>query len=1046
MKINIYKLIILLCFFGALPILAQKGSNKENQKNAFSSGKEKTTQSPKKVVKSFISAQVLDQNGNSLSGVLVTANEGADQTTTDAEGKFTIQINQGSTFLLELEGFKAVSLKEIDLKSSLNKVILSPVGISNVDGVVALPYHNISHYRTTSSVSTIDPLKELDRDTRFVVGSATFGKLPGFVGPKNIRGLGAAVYIVDGIKRDETYLNMLEIESMTVLKDAVSRMLYGAQGDEGVILVKTKTGVANKKVTKVNVDHGIQQAISYPKFLNAAQYMTAYNKAQQNDASFAGTALETPKYSQTLIDNTFNRIDPVLYPDNDYYSKEYVKDFSSYSNVFTELSGGNTSTQYFLNLGFSHKNGWIKIGNNDSQNTMNINGKVNFNVTNWLKMKSSIVGIFDIYNSPNVNDYNADGTIDLGFWTSASTYLPNTQTLLIPLSRITNRADIPVSSYIDNQYVLGGSSVYPTSLLGDMTRSGSDMMMKRYVQFNNGFELNLNSITKGLTAQGLFSLNLNNYYEKKILNKYSVYSMSTPDSLNNFVVTQFGIDNKTNQQSNSQPYFDRTLTGFVSLNYDRTFGNHDLTAVIVGSFNNYTQNLVTQQSKNIKLGAQANYTYKEKYLLDAGVISQGSSKLSPDKRYGLAPTIGLGWIASKEGFLNDIKEINFLKLRATYGIIQNDNWTSGNYNGYFLYSSSYNSSGTFTYGNGIASNGQMSISSFGNNINWQTRKEFVAGFDLSMFDNKTWLEGTYFNSNIDNQITEMTNNAPFTLGGVPIFENFNATVYSGVEIGVKHTEKSGKLSVTIGANYLLTNNKINKIDEPFYDQEFNKHLTKVGQRSNALWGYHSLGLYMPEDFDASGNLLSTIPTPTFGKVKPGDIKYKDFNNDGKIDPNDIHVLGIGGNNQYLSFDLDLKFGNWQLYALATGQMGGKGFTNSGYYWFKGTSAKYSTVALGAFDPLNPDPNASYPRLSLGNGTNNYLNSTFWEYDKSNFTIPVVQLGYNFHFKQNSVVSGLKLYSRLNNLLYLAKDKEIQQLNYQTTPESRSITFGLTATF
>jgi len=1030
-----------------MPISAQKKEKRDKTINEKSSIVDYKTQKPtKKVIKSLVSGQVFDEKGNSSVGVLVTANEGADQTTTDAEGKFSIEINQGSTMLFELAGYKKVSMNETHLKSKLNRVVLSTVGIANIDGEVELPYQTLSHYKTTGSVSAIDPEKELDRDTRFSLASAIYGKVPGLLGGKNIRGFGTAVVIVDGIKRDETYLNMLEIESITVLKDVVSRMLYGADGDQGVILVKTKSGTANKKIAKVNVEQGVMQALQYPKFLNATQYMTAYNKAQQNDASFAGTPLATPKYPQAMKYDSLNNANPVLYPNNDYYGSDYVKKMTNYTNVYTELSGGNTTTQYYLNLGWNHGAGWTKVGNNDSHDVMNIHGKVDFKVNSWLKMNSEVVGVFDVTNLPNVNTYNTDGSINLDYWGKASTYLPNTQTLLIPVSRITNPGIIPPSSIIDGQYVLGGSSVYQTSLLGDMTRSGSNTSMNRFMQFNTGFDMNLKDITKGLTAKGLLSLNFNNTYQKSILNKYSVYQMGVVDASGNFPVTQVGVDNKTSQQTNTQTYFDRTIAAYMSLNYDRTLGNHSIAAVLVGSFNQYTQNAVFQQNKNVKIGLQANYSFKNRYLLDAGLLSQGSSKLPTGNKFGLAPSIGLGWIASKENFMKDIKAFDYLKLRASYGVLQNDNWTVGNYNGYYLYETNYSTSGNFTYGNGAATNAQVLINSFGSNIGWQTRKEFVAGFDLSMFNNKTWLEASYYNSENGNVVTEMTNNSPATLGSIPIFENFNTTVYQGVEVGIKHTEKAGKFSITIGANYLYSANKITKIDEPVYNLPTNVNLELVGTSSNSLWGLTSEGLYMPSDFDVSGKLLSTLPAPTYGIVRPGDIKYMDYNNDGKINANDRHVLALSGNNQIASFDLDLKYGNWQLYALAIGQWGGKGFTNSSYYWFKGTSAKYSTVALGAFDPLNPDPNAAYPRLSLSNGSNNYNTSTFWMYDKSNFSISVVQLGYNFKFTQKSAISGLKVYGRGSNLLTIAKDLEIQKLNYQSNPQNRTFSVGLIASF
>lgn len=1048
MKKFINRLSILICLFLVMPISAQKRDKKGNDSFEKQPKIENHKEKPaKKVVKQTITGEVLNDKGAPLAGVVVTANEGATSTTTDSQGQFTIEINQGSAFLFEMTGYQKVSMNEAHLLSRLHKVVMSVEALANVDSKLELPYQTIQQYKTTSSVSSIDPSKAMESDSRYGLSAAYYGKIPGLIGAKSIRGFGNSVVIVDGIKRDESYLNLMEIESITVLKDAVSRMLYGADGADGVILVKTKSGEANKKIMNVRVENGVSKALQYPKFLNSAQYMTAYNKAQQNDASLAGTPLEIPKFAQTLIDNTANKVDPVRYPDNDYYSSEYVKDMNNFTSVSSELSGGSSTTQYYLNMGWDHTNGWTKIGNNDSRDVLNIHGKVGFKVNSWMKMTSEVVGVFDMTNLPNVNTYKTDGTtIDLDYWGKASTYLPNTQTLMIPLSRISNPGIIPASSIIDGQYVLGGSNVYQTSLLGDMTRSGSDMTMNRYMQFNTGFDLNLKGITKGLSAKGLLSLNFNNTYRKNILNKYSVYQIYEIGLMDS--IKQVGVDNKTTQQNNSQTYFDRTISSYVSLNYDRDFGDHALSAVLVGTYNQYTQNAVFQQDKNLKIGLQANYTFKNRYLIDAGVLAQGSSKLPTNNKFGIAPCVGLGWIISKEDFMKGNKVINYLKLRASYGILQNDNWTTGKYLGYFLYETNYSTGTALSYGNGTASNATVLINSFASDISWQTRKEFVAGFDTYLNNNKTWLEASYYSSENGNLVTEMTNNTPATLGSVPVFQNFNATVYQGVEVGIRHTEKIDQLLVTVGANYLYSTSKIKKIDEPVYTAAAkNLNLEQVGTSGNALWGFTAKGLYSASDFDPVTNkLLPSFPVATFGTVRPGDIVYEDYNLDGKIDSNDRHVLGLSGNNQAYSFDLDIKYGNWQFYALAMGQMGGKGYTNSNYYWFKGNIAKYSAVALGAFDPLSPDPNASYPRLSLTNSNNNYQNSTFWEYDKSNFSISNVQIGYNFKFMQNDFISGLRVYGRGSNLVTFAKDLEIQRLNYQSSPQSRSFSLGLVASF
>jgi TonB-linked SusC/RagA family outer membrane protein len=1019
---------IFLCLFLVLPLSAQ--------------------QKEKKGTKHKISALVVDENGNPMVGVLVIANEGADQTTTDNNGTFSLDVKQGSNFIFESVGYQKLSMNESQLIAKSGKVDMSIEINPNIEGIVNLPYHSLERFKSTGSISVIDPNKEIERDTRFDLATAINGKVSGTLGAYNIHGMGTAVIIVDGVKRDATYLNMQEIESITVLKDAVSRMLYGSDGDQGVILVKTKNGEANKKVMKFNVEQGMQNAISYPKFLNSAQYMTAYNKAAQNDASFAGTDLAAPKYSATDISNSTGLTNPIMYPDNNYYGSDYVKNSTNFTNVYGELSGGNENTQYFMNLGWKHNDGWTKIGNSDKQDVLNIRGKVNFKVASWLKMNSEVVAVFDFKNTPNVNTYNTDGSVNLDYWKKASTYLPNTQTLLLPISLITNSSILPNSSIIDGQYVLGGSGLYPSSLYGDMTRSGKDTQMNRYVQFNNSFNLDLSSITKGLTGKGLLSLDFTNTYHQTIMNTYSVYQMSVANPDGTFSVSPIGSDVKTTKQTIDEKnmYFDRNVLAYMSLNYNRTFGKHAISAVLIGSFKDYTEMDVFQQEKKVSFGGQANYTYNDKYVVEAGALSQASSKLPTNNKFGIAPTVGLAWIASKEGFLKSIDAINYLKFRTSYGVLQNDNWNLGKYNGYFLYEPIYNTGNLFTYGNGVQSNKALLIASLGNNITWQKRKEFVAGFDASLFNNKTWLEASYFNSENGNVVTEMKNNTPATLGSVVQFQNYNTTVYKGIEVGIKHTIQTGKFTLTAGANYMYSTSNITKIDEPVYNLPINFNLEKIGTSANSLWGLTSTGLYLASDFDSNGKLLNTLPATTYGSVKPGDIKYQDINSDNKIDANDFKILGLSANNQQYSFDFDMKYGNWQFYILGIGQTGGKGFTNSNYYWFKGTTAKYSEVALGAFDPMNPDANAAYPRLSLSNGTNNYQNSSFWIYDKSYFSLSALQLGYNFKFNGSSTVKGLKVYARGSNLLTVAKDNKIQKLNYQSTPQSRVFSLGVIASF
>lgn len=909
--------------------------------------------------------------------------------------------------------------------------------------VVNLAYQKMDLNQTTGSVSVVNPDEVLKYDSRQDVQSALQNKITGLTGV-NLHGMGNVIYVVDGVVKDITYLNLLEIEQITVLKDAVSRVLYGADADTGVVLITTKKGDFGKNKMKFNAEYGMQQAIAYPKYLDAASYMEVYNRAYLND----GGSENALPYSSQLISNTRNKVDPFLYPDVDYYGDAFVKDVVSFSNVYGEASGGNDKVRYYMNLGWKRNEQWFKAADSNVQDVLSVRGKVDFDVTKWLRMNVDATAVFDILNTPNVSTYDDNGVETETFWTKASSYLPHSFPLLIPTDRINNMAELTGVKTINDRYVLGGTSVYQDNLLGDLTQKGNVTQMDRYVQFRTGMDLDLNGITKGLTANGMFSFEFTNKYFQLINNSYAIYEIGNMDMQNNFSVTKIGNDKTTTSQTIDYKNMDfgRKMQAHLTLNYQRRFGKFDVSALLLGNMKKYWANNVAQDVKKLSYGFSANLMYDDKYIVEVAGLNQGSNKLSPDDRWGYSSSYGLGWIMSQEDFMKDVDWMNYLKLRASYGIIKNDNWTLGTYDGYFLYDSNYSSSYVWNYNNGANKNNSLLITSLGNTYSWQQRKELNVGFEANLFDKRTWVEAAYFNSTYEDQLTEMKNSTPYTIGNVAVFENYNSTRYQGVELGINHTEKWNKFTLSAGLNYMYTTSEILKYEEQVYDSPYNKHMTRVGTYANALIGYEADCLYSEEDFDESGNLVEGLPKTTFGTVRPGDIKYVDYNGDGSITEDDQHVLGRSGNNHFVALNLNFTYDRWSLYIQANGGFGGKGFMNSDYYWFKGNEAKYSEYALQAYNPDAPDANATYPRLTLTNGNNNYRNSTFWMYDRSQFSLSALQLSYNFKMKENIAIKGLQAYLRGSNLLMIAKDKKILELNVGSAPQNRVFALGLVATF
>lgn len=979
-----------------------------------------------------VQGTVLDGNGIPIAGVLVSIDEGKMRISSDVAGVFSGTAGAMSRLLFECPGYEDVVMSVSELKLNKNEVVMISVNKKNrADHVVGLAYRKGTPGLSAGNISVIDADNEYWKDSRTDVASAVNGKVSGSLGALNINGMGSAFTVVDGIPMGVGYTDLRDVEQIVVLKDAVSRMMYGVETDIPVILITTKTGKPYKNNLQFMVEKGVQQALAYPEFLDAVSYMKTYNKAYRNDGS------TEDYYAADRILNTQSGIDPVLYPDNDYYSSEYVKSMSGYTNVYGTASGGNEKVRYLLGLNWVNNPGWNTISNTVN-NKFNVRGRVDFEVNKWLKMNSQVLASYNITSGSNIGN----------FWTQANTYLPNAFPELIPVSRINNLDSLANYYALNGEYLAGGNSIYQNTIYGGLMRSGSYSQMQRYVQSRLGFDVDLSGITRGLAAHASVGYDFYNVYKQVIQNSYAVYEIDSVYPDQTFSVSRIGIDKVTTRQnvSNSDMSFNRSAKWNYTLNYDRTFGRHSISAVALGYGSFYTENDLNQPSHKIAFGGQASYAFADKYIVEGGILSQSSVKVNPSERFGLSRSAGLGWVVSNEKILRNNDLISYLKLRASMGQFVSDAFTSGNYNGYFLNENIYASSYNFVYNNGQISNRQIQILSFYNRVGWEKMNEFSAGLDVSLFNNKLWLDLTYTDSYSFDNVTAMNALKPSVVGGITTYENYNATDYKTYNLGLKYKDDFGDLHVDLAVYYSRNDAVLRKYAENIYRDADQMHLTRAGTDARGLWGLTAERLYFASDFDEQGNLLEGIPVPAWGAVKPGDIKYADYNGDGDVDDDDISELGRNSNNSQLSFNIDLKYKQWQLFLLPVAQMGGKGFKNSAYYWFKGNSAKYSVVALDAFDENNPDPHAAYPRLSLGSSDNNYRNSTFWMYDKSNLRLVAAQISYNLLFKTNPYVNKLRLFLKGENLFMLAKDRDVLQLNYGVNPQSRVFAVGAGLTF
>ena len=905
----------------------------------------------------------------------------------------------------------------------------------SIDKEVELPFNTTTAGRMTGSVITIDVQEELKRDQSSTIGQIINGKVPGVFYNYNTWGTGNAVVLVDGSRRSNFYINGLnpnEVETIVILRDALSKAMYGAQGDMGVILVTTQRGKIGNPKLRIGGEYGASNPRAMPQYLDAADYMEKYKEAQLND----GINPASLRYSQETIDGTRSGENPARYPDNDFYSDLFLKEYTTSANVFADISGGNDKAQYYVNGIWDHSSGWLNTPQGDNTNNLNFRGNLDFIINEYMDMSVSSNASLSFFESPNANN----------IWATASTELPNNYPLLWDPNIIQDeviRDQILLDANLVDGQVLGGTSSFLSNVYGNFVQNGKRRFMQRDVEFSGKLNLDMRFITKGLSASIFGGMSFYNSIYSSQNPSYAVYqpvfdSTGVADTV--FIHGRDQVANRYNL-GNAASSFGRRFSNYGTLNYNRSFGVHDISATALIYTDILTINDEIQKDVLFHSGFSANYMYSDKYIAEVSLMSIGSRKLKEGERMEMAPSFGLGWVLSEEDFMQNNSFIDFLKIRSSYGISKNDNWENTN-----LYQSTFDRRGAFWTYNRAHWNNLTYYATIPNVITLQKRRDFAFGLDATLFNQALNMELEYFNSASLDNITLMESTYPQILGYQDlVYQNYNSDQTQGFNVGISYRfDISSDFSLTAGSNILYISPKITKYEEPVYEG-LDRELLREGTATDAMWAYKSDGLYSEADFNEDGSLVSGLPVPTFGTVYPGDIKYLDQNDDGRIDPNDQRIIGHGLRTQYSLF-LDFKFKNLQFYVLGIGLAGNDDYRSGSYYRGFG-DVKYSEMVNEAYGPGNKDVNAIHPRLSATASSNNNRNSDYWLYENNLFTIPTMQLTYHFSGKNNMpFLQDSRIYVRANNALVFGENKEYSELNVGSAPNTKSFAIGLVASF
>ncbi|MDE7350817.1 MAG: TonB-dependent receptor plug domain-containing protein, partial [Muribaculaceae bacterium] len=428
----------------------------------------------------------------------------------------------------------------------------------------------------------------------------------------------APLVLIDGVPRDASMVKASEVESVSILKDAAAVALYGSRGAKGVVLITTKRGQEAPMKIDVRANVGAMLPKSYPKYLDAATYMNLYNEACVNDG-------RSPLYDQSTIYNTAMGTNPYRYPDIDFYSSDYLRDFVTTADITGEVYGGTEKTKYYLNLGVDYTNDLLKYGEHHKSNNFNFNvrGNVDMTIAKWLTATTNAAIIIS-------DNYSGRGD----FWGAAANLRPNWFSPWLPVSMMDpNNASIQdyintSTHLIGGQYLLGGTTSDQTNAFSEALAAGYTRQKYRKFLFDLTLNADLSGLTKGLSFKGAFSVDYNAHYSEAYAQSYAVYKPTWANVNGQDMI--IGLDKINEDKSSTNEYvgqstYNQTMMFSAQFDYARSFADaHNVNATLVGW--GYRQNLSADDGhaseggyhrpSNVNAGLRVNYNYKHRYFID----------------------------------------------------------------------------------------------------------------------------------------------------------------------------------------------------------------------------------------------------------------------------------------------------------------------------------------------------------------------------------------------------------------------------------------------
>ena len=1018
-----------------------------------------------------ISGIVVDSTGEPLIGAYVSL-EGAANTgaITDLDGQFTLQVPDKGRLSVSCLGFETAYVTLSAGQSKYSIVLQESATL--LDDVVVVGYGVQKKESVVGAISQVQGDALVNSGTSSITNALT-GKLSGVTTLQTsgqpgqsdaeiiIRGVSSfnsssPLVLVDGVERDFASIDPNEVENISVLKDASATAVFGAKGANGVIIVTTKSGREGKPKMDISVQQGFATPINTPEHIDSYTTMSLLNVAKMNDQQFSGL---TSQAELNEYRNPSSALNSIRYPDVDWF-KEMTNPFASTTNANFNISGGTKFVKYFASIGYTNEGSIFKSFKDDKVDSsykydrINYRTNVDFNVTRSTKISFKLGGSVGIKNKPQPQ--GGDDQMWLAVYGSSTakypmnypswvlTEVPDTDYPDASGDRLLSEAD--QSTYNPYYQIMKGSFIQLTD-----TKLFSDIIANQKLDF----------ITEGLSVQAKVSLST--YYKYSTLrteyNRPSyVLDFSKVGTGENpwrrtgddgVVYTESPIYTTAENALQSGYYLD--LYYDFSVNYDRSFGNHNVTGLFL--FNRQEQDKGTDYPYyNEALVARATYDYAHKYLVELNMGYTGSERFAPSNRFGFFPSGALGWVASQEKFWEPLKPwFSKLKFRLSVGLVGNDYA-----NNRWLYISEYSKD----------SNGHIVEDKSANlAAQWEQALKKDLGIEMGFFNNDLTVNVDLFDEYRDKMLISVNNNTPIWLGTTSKELNKGAIKKHGIEVEANYRKRFGKdWTFNVGGNFSFNENRVVYADDAPYALSHQTSIgAPIGTPTNGV--YLADGGYLTSIDDIHGSFLPV----TMDKLVVGDYKYLDYTGDGVIDSNDKgRIRGSVYPPITFAFSTGFTWKGLEFSMLFHGYA--QKWTNYNqiyeYEFYKGNYSTHKS-SLDYWSPSNTSgnhaavhysastlSNMNWTGYSESNTSGGYGRIEGKSWRRSDYVrLKEATLSYTWNsaeFRKKTGMQAIKVYLTGNNLLtftdLLEGDPESKYLVWGSYPYMRTVKLGLQFTF